>query len=65
MSTNVEQPTAKIYQFPVRRSVQSAESLEAARIRAALAMPRAAAAALDSAWYHESAVQEDERKRGH
>ena len=65
MSSNVEQPTAKIYQFPVRRSAQCAESLEAARVRAALAMPRAAAAALGSAWYHEAAVHEDERKLGH
>ena len=65
MSTNVEQPTAKIYQFPVRRSAQSAENLEAARVRAALAMPRAAAAALGSACYHEAAVLEDERKLGH
>ena len=65
MSTNVEQSTAKIYQFPVRRSAQSAESLEAAGVRAALAMPRAAAAALGSAWYHEAAVLEDERKLGH
>ena len=62
--TSAQRPTANIYQFPVPKRAQTPESLEAARIRAALAMPRAAAAALGSAWYHEVAIGEDEPRLG-
>jgi hypothetical protein len=58
MSTTHEQrPSAKIYQFPVRQRIQSAKAQELARIQSIMAMPKAAAAALDGAWYHEEAVE--------
>jgi hypothetical protein len=63
-TTSAQRPTAKIYQFPVRKRATTAESSEAVRIRSALAMSRAAAAALGSAWYHEEALGEDEPRLG-
>ena len=63
-TTDAQRPSAKIYQFPVRKQVQTAESVEALRIRNALAMPSAAAAALGSAWYHEEALGEGEHRLG-
>jgi hypothetical protein len=61
MSMTPEQrPSAKIYQFPVRDRARAVKAQEHARIQAIMAMPRAAAAALDGAWYHEAAVEKAE-----
>ncbi|MGD9510044.1 MAG: DUF2735 domain-containing protein [Geminicoccaceae bacterium] len=56
-ATREQRPSARIYQFPVRQRVQSAEAQELARIQSIMALPKAAAAALDGAWYHAEAVE--------
>ncbi len=63
MNNENHQPTAKIYQFPIRIR----ENVEKRRVSPATGsayyLGKATAPMYSGAWYHDAAIKEDDRKR--
>lgn len=62
MTTNLSQPTAKIYQFPVGGRAALSGCREVAKPAADHSAPRVA---VGSGWYHEAAIEEAKRSSEH
>jgi Protein of unknown function (DUF2735) len=63
MSTNTYRGSAEIIPFPSRARSISKERREAEMPATKFALPRVANVAFGSGWYHEAAIQDDERTR--
>ncbi|EWY39397.1 hypothetical protein N825_06795 [Skermanella stibiiresistens SB22] len=65
MTANFQRASAKIYQFPVKHRAVTSGYLEEAKSDMDASSSRFADAAFGGGWYHDAAVQEEERTRKH
>jgi hypothetical protein len=63
MTTDMSPGSAKIFQFPARGRFAAAGNLDENRLAENFTLPRGVETVLGGAWYHDEAVQADERVR--
>jgi Protein of unknown function (DUF2735) len=64
MNTNLNQGSARIYQFPVGgRAALGGRGLDEIKTSTELASSRVSEAAVGGAWYHDAAIQESKPVR--
>jgi hypothetical protein len=60
MTTNTDRESAKIYQFPARGRFAAVQREETKTV-STLASQQAVKVAVGSSWYHDAAIEEEER----